>query len=285
MHDIRSIRCLKRTVLAIRELSHAARDLLRIVRRAGRQGLRAPSIALEECRQAVRDWAEGAPDGLPIPPAKLRYLVSGEPSDSSANFLDVGRLCARRIVEALKKADMEIESFEAILDFGCGCGRTIRHFQTLKETSLYGTDYNPKLIDWCGRNLPFARFRLNQLHPPLVYPDETFDLVYAFSVFTHLPETLQFSWMKELSRVLSPAGYLVISTLPLGFLPEGQRTGQMVVHKVSEAGKNACLAYHAPAYVREKLAKGFEVVEFIPAGVGQDFYLFRKLPVDGNQLL
>jgi 2-polyprenyl-3-methyl-5-hydroxy-6-metoxy-1,4-benzoquinol methylase len=119
---------------------------------------------------------------------------------------------------------------------------------------------------------------MNQLHPPLAYPGHAFDLVYAFSVFTHLPESLQFSWMGELSRVLRPAGYLVISTLPIGKLPAGQRTGGLVVlGNESKAGTGDCAAYHAFAYVKGKLAKGFEVVEFIEGGVGQDFYLLRKL--------
>jgi SAM-dependent methyltransferase len=232
--------------------------------------------------QSVRDWMQGTPDGLPIPPQELRHLVSGDPNETKSSFFDMGRHCAQRIVEALKKIEVEIDSFDAILDFGCGCGRTIRHFGTLKKAKLYGTDYNPKLIDWCNRNLPFGRFGMNQLHPPLVYSGKAFDLVYAFSVFTHLPESLQLSWMRELSRVLRPAGYLVISTLPLGMLAEGQRTGQLVVYNESKAGTNACLAYHAFAYVKGKLAKGFEIVEFIEGGGGQDFYLLRKLADGGT---
>jgi len=227
--------------------------------------------------QSIRDWIQGTPDGLPIPPAELRSLVSGDPNDTRSSFFEMGSLCAQRIRQALEKTGVEIDRFDAILDFGCGCGRTIRHFRTLPKTQLYGTDYNPKLVAWCGRNLPFARFGLNRLHPPLDYPGETFDLVYAFSVFTHLPESLQFAWMKELSRVLKPAGYLVFSTLPLALLTEAQRTGQMVVRKENEPGTNACLAYHTFAYVEGKLAKGFEVIEFVEGGVGQDFYLLKKL--------
>ena len=234
---------------------------------------------LHRLRQAVRDWMMQG-DGLPIPPQELRSLVSGDPNDTKSSFFNIGRACAEQIVEALKKTGVEIDSFDAILDFGCGCGRTIRHFQTLEKPTLYGTDYNPKLIDWCSRNLPFGRFGVNQLHPPLVYPAEAFDLVYAFSVFTHLPESLQFSWMGELSRVLRPAGYLAISTHPLERLAAGQRTGQLVVlGDESTAGTNPCATYHAFAYVKEKLAKGFEVVEFIEARSwrSQDFYLLRKL--------
>ena len=58
--------------------------------------------------------------------------------------------------------------------------------------------------------------------------------------------------------------------------------GQMVVlGDEGKAGTGACGTYHAFAYVKEKLAKGFEVVEFIERGVGQDFYLLRKL-ISGN---
>jgi len=234
------------------------------------------AIRLHPRSQAFRDWRYGRPDGLPIPPRELRFLVSGDRNDSASSFFNMGQLCAQRIVGALKKADVDIKTFDAILDFGCGCGRTIRHFETLKRTELYGTDYNSKLVAWCERNLPFARFGLNQLCPPLGYSDESFDLVYAFSVFTHWPESLQFVWMKELSRVLKPAGFLVISTLPLTRLPESQRIGRLVVVKEDEAGANACLAYHAPGYVKDTLAKGFQVVQFIEGGVGQDFYLLRK---------
>lgn len=222
------------------------------------------------------------PDDLPIPPQELRYLVSGNPTDSESSFLEMGRLCAQCIEAALKKAGVEMDSLKAVLDFGCGCGRTIRHFRTLTKTQLSGTDYNPTLVDWCAHNLTFAQFGINQLHPPLTYADAAFDLVYAFSVFTHLPESLQFSWMRELSRVLRPAGYLVISTLPLNLLPEARRTGPMVVLKENQAGANACMAYHTTAYVQEKLAKGFEVIEFIEGGVGQDFYLLKKRTDRGN---
>ena len=56
-----------------------------------------------------------APDGLPIPPQELRHLISGDPNDTESSFFDMGRHCAQRIVKALKKAEVEIDSFDAIL--------------------------------------------------------------------------------------------------------------------------------------------------------------------------
>ena len=37
-----------------------------------------------------------------------------------------------------------------------------------------------------------------------------------------------------------------------------------------------CGAFHPMVYVKEKLARGFELVEFVEGGIGQDIYLLRK---------
>jgi SAM-dependent methyltransferase len=52
----------------------------------------------------------------------------------------------------------------------------------------------------------------NRLDPPLPYPDERFDLVYALSVFTHLTESQQRSWSAELHRVTRTCGYVLFTT-------------------------------------------------------------------------
>src|SRR5262245_58993833 len=109
------------------------------------------------------------PDGLPVPPRELRFLVSGDARDTVASFLGMGRLCARRIVDVLRKHGTDIDRLDAILDFGCGCGRTIRHLRPLRHPTLCGTDYNPLLVEWCSHNLAFARFDVNRLQPPLSY--------------------------------------------------------------------------------------------------------------------
>jgi SAM-dependent methyltransferase len=122
-----------------------------------------------------------------------------------------------------------------------------------KGARVFGTDYNPSLIRWCRKNIHHAQFETNRLIPPTVYGAGEFDLVYAISVFTHLTERDQISWMGELSRVLRPGGYLLITTHGeslIGGLSEDDRRsfrmGRLVVRNREASGTNLCAAYHPP---------------------------------------
>jgi 2-polyprenyl-3-methyl-5-hydroxy-6-metoxy-1,4-benzoquinol methylase len=226
----------------------------------------------------------GAPDELPVPPADLIFLVAGTTSISW--FLEGGELAARTIREALQRRGVGMEG-AAILDFGCGCGRVLRHWKTL-QARVVGSDYSPKLVQWCRQNLPFVDVTVNGLAPPLAYKDAEFDLVYALSVFTHLTEDLQVLWMNELSRVLKPGGHLLLSTHGESYshrLNDQERRqfagGHLVVkNNVKAPGSNTCAAYHPAAYVRKVLAQGLDLVDFVPEGARgnphQDLYVLRK---------
>ena len=223
--------------------------------------------------------------GRPVPPGRLIHLVAN--TEDVSWFLDTGALAARCIHEVLAKNGQAIEDCGAILDFGCGVGRVIRQWADLPNSTLHGTDYNPKLVAWCRANLPFARFGVNSLDRPFGAAAGSYDFAYCLSVFTHLAEPLQRFWMTELSRVLRPGGLLLITThgdhyLPM-LTPDEQaqyRAGHAVVQKAQREGSNDCAAFHPPAYVRQTLAQGFEVLDMIPEGAlgnpSQDLWLLRK---------
>jgi SAM-dependent methyltransferase len=230
----------------------------------------------------------GLPDGLPIPPPALIRLVSS--TSDLAWFYDSGRRSAESIRRILRAHDLELSRFRAILDFGCGCGRTMRHWQGLEGPTLHGTDYNPRLIAWCRAHLPFARFEVNDLAPPL--PGRLrFDLIYALSVFTHLPPDLAAAWLQDLRRRLEPGGYLLVTThgdawrkratsvsLTPGDL-EQLAGGGMVTKNAAQRGRNACMTFHSREYLTKTLGAQFEIVDFVPAGIGaydQDATLLRR---------
>ncbi len=235
-------------------------------------------------RPNSRYWREGAPDGQPIPPFGLRILVAGSPDIGW--FLESGRRGAESIHASLERNGLDLARVAPILDFGCGCGRVTRYWAD-KGVEVHGSDLNSKLVAWCRRRLAFATFATNALAPPLAYADGRFGFVYALSVFTHLPETLQAAWMEELRRVLRPGGHLLLTTHGAHYLDELTedersrfRAGLHVVRHDDRPGSNVCGAYHPEAYVRERLAKGFSVVEFVPKGaIGnpwQDQWLLRR---------
>ena len=84
------------------------------------------------------------------------------------------------------------------------------------------------MVDWCRENLPFAEVAVNESSPPLPNESSTFDLVYALSVFTHLTEEAQRSWIHECFRVLKPGGHLLISTLGEHYLSLGRLSAYSV---------------------------------------------------------
>jgi SAM-dependent methyltransferase len=221
-----------------------------------------------------------------IPPPRLR-VRSGPRHLDPDFFLASGRRHADLIQSVLADDGTSIESLRSLLDFGCGSGRVIRHWSNLQNTEIHGCDLNPDAVEWCSRHLTFARFETNRLTPPLPYADRAFDLVYAFSVFTHLPQNLQLAWMRECGRVLRPGAHILFSTLGAYFVGEGRlsgseqtsfENGDLVVLYEGVPGSNLCSAYHPQAYVERVLARDFELVRSLPeADDGHhDLYLLRK---------
>jgi SAM-dependent methyltransferase len=253
-------------------------------------GLARPAVRAYELALAAKaDLVErrnGDAAGFPIPPARLRAQIGPAHADA-AFFLRSGRSQADLVRRLVSEGGSSVEELEAILDFGCGCGRILRHWGELADTRVFGCDIDPRMVQWCDANLPFADVTVNDLAPPLPYADSSFDLVYAFSVFTHLSVQLQHAWMQDCLRVLRPGGWLLMSTLGEHYLSlrrlteseeQAFRRGEVVVLYQHSAGSSLCSAYHPPSYVREKLGADFELVTFRPAADEgrHDLHLFRK---------
>ena len=54
--------------------------------------------------------------------------------------------------------------------------------------TFYGSDVDGPAIAWAQEHLPQAQLKHEPYRPPLPYEDESFDLVYSISIFTHLNE-------------------------------------------------------------------------------------------------
>jgi SAM-dependent methyltransferase len=232
-------------------------------------------------------------DGLPLPPIDLIRMTSGmyrrasDPDAIRRRFEATGAQGATWIRGMLARNGVEMDAIGELLDFGCGCGRVIRHWKDLPG-KVRGTDYNPHLVAWCAAQLSFAEFDVNSFEPPLPFEDDRFDLIYSISIFTHLDAPQQVPWMRELTRVVRPGGLVLITvsgeerlrSIPAWkWLREPFEAGELVVTKPDRVGTNACAVYHPPAYVRETLTKGLEIVDYASGGaddVRQDAILLRR---------
>jgi len=101
-----------------------------------------------------------------------------------------------------------------VLDFGCGPARVASRFKLrYPSCMLFGTDVDAEAIEWARAHVPEAgSFGINGQLPPLSFDDGFFDVVYSVSVFTHLDESSQRLWLRELSRVVKPGG-IVMATV------------------------------------------------------------------------
>ena len=66
--------------------------------------------------------------------------------------------------------------FERLLDFGCGCGRMLRHLGELADrVEIHGTDLDAEMIDWLRSNVTYGSYEVASPEPPLPYPEHFFE--------------------------------------------------------------------------------------------------------------
>ncbi|MFI6763100.1 class I SAM-dependent methyltransferase [Micromonospora sp. NPDC050417] len=208
-------------------------------------------------------------------------------------FESIGRMAADDLRRTARAAGRPFTgSGVSVLDFGCGCGRVLRHFheEVDRGVRFQGVDVDAEAVAWCAENLgDYGRFDTVERVPPAPFADETFDIVYAVSVFTHLMPEDQDRWLTELGRMLKPSGILMISLLGKTAL---QLAGPEVVARVEEAGcyyfddggtgglpswYQSC--FHTEGYVRETWGRRFGVLGYIPNGLcrSQDLVVLTRL--------
>jgi 2-polyprenyl-3-methyl-5-hydroxy-6-metoxy-1,4-benzoquinol methylase len=111
-----------------------------------------------------------------------------------------------------------------ILDFGCGWGRTIRFFmRDVPSAHLQGVDVMPRAVDLSRANNRWGTFSLIPALPPSGLPAGQFDIIYLYSIFSHLSEDAHDRWLTELQRLLSPRGLLFATTYDRHYIERCER--------------------------------------------------------------
>jgi SAM-dependent methyltransferase len=221
----------------------------------------------------------------PYPPLELAsrvFAVTGWTSDPFRAYEEIGAQTARALVRLLPD-DWSFEG-KRVLDFGCGAGRTLRHFLSEAETAeIWGTDIDRPSIEWLGENLcPPLHAWHSEGNPPLGLEHGSFDLIWAISVFTHLTDN-SIPWLLELHRLLKPGGLLIATYMGrwqsesfAGEPWDEDRVGMNVLHHTAEWDLGGPAVLMSDWWVRAHWGRAFEFLEVAPEIHHMSWAVMRK---------
>ncbi|HTL28058.1 MAG TPA: class I SAM-dependent methyltransferase [Tepidisphaeraceae bacterium] len=183
-----------------------------------------------------------------------------------------------------------VSSVRRVLDWGCGCGRLASHFLTLPQVEVDGCDIDGEAVGWCKENLPEGRFVKSDLWPPLPYDDGTFDLIIAFSVFSHLDRNAQAKWLAELKRVLAPGGLLLASVhgpfaARFSFQDDYFKRLANGIFDIDDTRLDGIApdqyyrgTFQTPSYTRSEWGRHLDVIDYIERGISNhhDMVVLRR---------
>jgi SAM-dependent methyltransferase len=217
----------------------------------------------------------------PVPPPELIERV-GFRAPTAEETIEAFEAAGRRSREAFEAAVPGDWTWEGkrVLDFGCGVGRTLRHFLPEAErASFAGCDIHGPSVEWLKEALsPPMEFFVNGEEPPLPVGDASYDLVYAGSVFSHLTDSWA-RWLLEMRRILAPGGVFVATFHGSGWWAERGVAGQAGIPwdedrigmHIEHYGTNfddswGPAVYLSQWWLREHWGRAFEVVRYVPHG-------------------
>jgi SAM-dependent methyltransferase len=147
----------------------------------------------------------------PMPEVEMQSQFVG--SSGITAMLEANTFCTKLIAAAAELSN-SVGPDTKLLDFGVGWGRLYRILlnKALPE-NLIGIDIDQKCVDLCQEMMPYGTFQRNETTPPLAFSNDQFDIIYAYSVFSHLAEHAFRGWLRDFHRVLKPNGLLVFTTL------------------------------------------------------------------------
>jgi SAM-dependent methyltransferase len=178
---------------------------------------------------------------LPDPDLQLRWNGA-----SGLELLTQGKVFYRRSQAAVARHGTGTLERATVLDFGCGWGRLTRFFiRDLAAGSLFGCDAVESILEFCRHSGIPAEFALCDPRPARLPFERKFDLVLAFSVFTHLSEPAHEACLRAIHEALAPGG-LFLATIRSPAYLTGHELGAELRRQLQD---DPLTAFQSPQYL------------------------------------
>jgi ubiquinone/menaquinone biosynthesis C-methylase UbiE len=148
----------------------------------------------------------------------MYYISSYRAYDQQdpAEFWKWGGILAEKF---LTESGLQFTGQESMLEIGCGVGRMTKYFAG-RFRHVTGLDVSEEMIRQGRDNLATCsnvRLDVGNGIDLSAYPDASFDFVFSYIVFQHIPDVnVTLTYVRDAGRVLRPGGnfYFQVNTLP-----------------------------------------------------------------------
>jgi len=148
------------------------------------------------------------------------FIAAGSPRTDAHRFeyLRSGHEAYVIVEHVLAACGMRLAAAAHLLDFACGCGRIARFFvHALGRERVTVAEIDPVALRFVGETLGVETMA-SASDPAQLRCPRRFDVVFAGSLFSHLPRPRFSAWLRALGGLLGDGGMLVFTT-------HGERVG------------------------------------------------------------
>jgi|SRR5579862_6454423 SAM-dependent methyltransferase len=152
------------------------------------------------------------------------YVAFGRRDQDDSGFFATATEVINGLEAELRRVPVAERHGWKALEIGCGPGRLMRpmsrHF-----VEIHGVDVSDEMIGLAReklRDVPNAQAHVGNGASLAQFPDDSFDFVYSYAVFQHIPSRdVVFQYLREIRRVLKTGG---LTRLQFNGLPRGGDT-------------------------------------------------------------
>lgn len=142
-------------------------------------------------------------------------IFSGDKEKAIEYYFSSGKFVADKLASFIRAEGLEPNDM-SVLDFACGYGRITRHLVD-NFADVCVADLEFEMLRFQKEHLSVEGFLSNVDINRVLWPRRTFDVVFSFSLFTHLNPNIWEEWFWSVLECVKPGGYFIFSTRGVDF--------------------------------------------------------------------